>query len=611
MSKNHPNDNMYSILGKLEALKPTPEEKRFALVKEIRESVEAKGSVLQGVDAVQARLAEQFAKEGVVDSLRAKNYDRLSKRSYDQADKTKPGGVSVYNVDKINKGDDRAAKAAELRGEKVNGMAEAYNPVKAVKQCAKDYMEMNGYTSVDQLEAEDIESIGGDCQMNYQDVCEILGCKLPDSLGPVKSYDEHGDMEECAGCAMGECAEHGMYEGEISHPDKGVTRHTKTDYPGYPTDDADDIDDENKGKRGRPRKHAKKVATGLGRGRPVKAKAPVYSKMSDPFGRTTGAVPKSKTKGQVHSMAEAMTQLDSRFTRISEGLNFKRMAEETHQSIDELMSELQQDINNYKTSGHCSEKLKDFLTVHSHSKKQMADEATMAAKALPPAVNPHPVGSDAMAGKQDLAPRKPGMFAAIKDIAQGVNNFVKSRPETGPTHEEADPLEEELRQLAELAGIRTEGNSFSDKLAHTSKGDSFVQDGKTYTNNSSIADEVVDEEETDEGNLYGNNVRDAKADGKKQADLDNDGDLDPVKEDKLEVSEPNTKPVNNPKPEYKTMKQSTLNPGEDDNGEKAMHGDKPTFKNGDNPLTKPSVKEAVNTLEARLAAEYESIKKVG
>ena len=609
--KNHPHDNIYSILGKLEALKPTAQEKHDATVKKIYESVEAKGSILQGVDAVQARLAEQFASEGIVDTLRSKNYDRLSRRSYNQADKTKPGQVSVYDVNKMKKGDDRAAKAAELRGEKVNGMAEAYNPVKAVKQCAKDYMEMNGYTSVDQLEAEDIESIGGDCQMNYQDVCEILGCKLPDSLGPVKSYDEHGDMEECAGCAMGECAEHGMYEGEISHPDKGVTRHTKTDYPGYPTDDADDIDDENKGKRGRPRKHAKKVATGLGRGRPVKAKAPVYSKMSDPFGRTTGAVPKSKTKGQVHSMAEAMTQLDSRFTRISEGLNFKRMAEETHQSIDELMSELQQDINNYKTSGHCSEKLKDFLTVHSHSKKQMADEATMAAKALPPAVNPHPVGSDAMAGKQDLAPRKPGMFAAIKDVAQGVNNFVKGRPETGPTYEEADPLEEELRQLAELAGIRTEGNSFSDKLAHTSKGDSFVQDGKTYTNNSSIADEVVDEEETDEGNLYGNNVRDAKAAGKKQADLDNDGDLDPVKEDKLEVSEPNTKPVNNPKPEYKTMKQSTLNPGEDDNGEKAMHGDKPTFKNGDNPLTKPSVKEAVNTLEARLAAEYESIKKVG
>jgi hypothetical protein len=88
------------------------------------------------------------------------------------------------------------AQLAKMRAK--GQVEEAYNPVKAVKQCAKDYMEMNGIRSVHDLEAEDIESIGGDCQMNYQDVCEILGCNLPDSLGPVKSYDEHGDMEESA-----------------------------------------------------------------------------------------------------------------------------------------------------------------------------------------------------------------------------------------------------------------------------------------------------------------------------------------------------------------------------------------------------------------------------
>ena len=82
-----------------------------------------------------------------------------------------------------------------------SSIEENYNPVKAVKQCAKDYMKMNGIRSVHDLEAEDIESIGGDCQINYQDVCEILGCNLPDSLGPVKSWDtdEHGnkfDLEE-------------------------------------------------------------------------------------------------------------------------------------------------------------------------------------------------------------------------------------------------------------------------------------------------------------------------------------------------------------------------------------------------------------------------------
>jgi hypothetical protein len=86
------------------------------------------------------------------------------------------------------------AQLAKMRAK--GQVEEGYNPVKAVKQCAKDYMEMNGIRSVHDLEAEDIESIGGDCQMGYQDVCEILGCNLPDSLGPVKSYDEHGDMEE-------------------------------------------------------------------------------------------------------------------------------------------------------------------------------------------------------------------------------------------------------------------------------------------------------------------------------------------------------------------------------------------------------------------------------
>ena len=222
MSKNFPHDNIYSILGKLDALKPTPAEERFALVKEIRESVEAQGSVLEGVSAVEAKLARQFAES---------DFSKMSAA----IQKT---GKSKASADAIT-----AAAGREKLGQKemtrrsVAGRKdESYNPVKAVKQCAKDYMEMNGIHSVHDLEAEDIESIGGDCQMNYQDVCEILGCNLPDSLGPVKSYDEHGDMEECTGCAMGECSVHGMAEGEITRK-PGVTKHTKTDYPGYPTDD--------------------------------------------------------------------------------------------------------------------------------------------------------------------------------------------------------------------------------------------------------------------------------------------------------------------------------------------------------------------------------------
>ena len=50
----------------------------------------------------------------IIDKGRKLNYGRLSNRSYKQADKTKPGGVSVYDADKMKKGDERADKAKEL-----------------------------------------------------------------------------------------------------------------------------------------------------------------------------------------------------------------------------------------------------------------------------------------------------------------------------------------------------------------------------------------------------------------------------------------------------------------------------------------------------------------
>ena len=90
MSKNHPHDNIYSILGKLEALKPTPEEKRFALVKEIRESVEAQGSILEGVSAIEAKLARQFA-ESKLDELSPNALNNY----YNAADRDAEDGFAV------------------------------------------------------------------------------------------------------------------------------------------------------------------------------------------------------------------------------------------------------------------------------------------------------------------------------------------------------------------------------------------------------------------------------------------------------------------------------------------------------------------------------------
>ena len=65
MSKNHPHDNIYSILGKLAALTPK-EEPTAETPKMIYESVESQGSILKGlrnISTIESRLAEAFAKD--------------------------------------------------------------------------------------------------------------------------------------------------------------------------------------------------------------------------------------------------------------------------------------------------------------------------------------------------------------------------------------------------------------------------------------------------------------------------------------------------------------------------------------------------------------------
>ena len=597
MSKNFPHDNIYSILGKLDALKPTPAEERFALVKEIRESVEALGSVLEGVSAVEAKLARQFAES---------DFSKMSAA----IQKT---GKSKASADAIT-----AAAGREKLGQKemtrrsVAGRKdESYNPVKAVKQCAKDYMEMNGIHSVHDLEAEDIESIGGDCQMNYQDVCEILGCNLPDSLGPVKSYDEHGDMEECTGCAIGECSVHGMAEGEITRK-PGVTKHTKTDYPGYPTDDTEDslanLSGPGAGRKGRPRKAQTKNprpvvgAEKKGRGRPSKAptvKSPTMP--HDPFGRVS-SIPKG-TPGKVHAMSES----------IMESVNFKRMMEEQHMTLEEMLECMNADMMQFKESGVCSDRLRDMMEVYSHAKRQM-EETQQPAPVVPRGIP----GNVPVPGKMDRLNQR------------------------GPDYmEETDPLEEELSKLAELAGITMGEAQLNKKPDADSDGiPDWADKNPTVAGDD---EDRKDEEVEQEGNAFGKAVRDAKADGIQPGEKVNVGGREyAVREAQelvamLRVAGLDTKQLeealaknkatygntevdgeddadeelaNAPDEEYMSMKASTLNPGEADSGEKQMNPDRPTFKNGDNALSKPPVREAVVKLEDRLAAEYESIKKV-
>ena len=116
----------------------------------------------------------------------------------------------------------------------------------------------------------------------------------------------------------------------------------------------------------------------------------------------------------------------------------------------------------------------------------------------------------------------------------------------------------------------------------------------------------------DEGNAFSGKLAQAKAQHKDHFELD--GKEIEVKEADAPVAQSNVKPVNVPDEEYMSMKASTLNPGEGDWGEKNNYdgpGDNKMKQQPDRPA-KPvrSVKEAFATMEAKLAAEYESIKKV-
>jgi hypothetical protein len=61
----------------------------------------------------------------------------------------------------------------------------AYNRIRHVKQVAKDLAEMIG-TDIADFDAEDIDYVAGECQCNYEGICEILGLELPESLKPVE-----------------------------------------------------------------------------------------------------------------------------------------------------------------------------------------------------------------------------------------------------------------------------------------------------------------------------------------------------------------------------------------------------------------------------------------
>ena len=564
---NH--NNIYSIIGKLETLEAKNQPKPESVPQKVYESVESKGSILEGVGSVEQRLAEKYM--GFKKTVAA----------------IKKGGSA----------EDPEAVAAAI-GRKKYGKAKFQKAAAAGKKLG--------------------EAVCAEC-------------------GMTEGSCEHSKMEEEKTTHKG---------GEVSHKD-GVTRHTKKDYPGYQSDSDEEDDDGEPKKAGRPRKHAKKADTGekKGRGRPKKEKAPEYDKRHDPFGRVKADAKPSGEKGRKvagkamsGSLEEkAVSQAQQRFMgmahamqkgeripgaskelkkvastmkkgdvkdfaktkhaglpqHVTEGVNFAEMLKEKHATVDEMLSELSNDIKLFKETGHCSELLRDCMDLRGYAVKKMAEVAQIPS-------NPDPFhatkGTDLVSPQQRVAgatPAKPGVMGAVKDVAKGLKNFFTGKPDQGPTYETS--MDDELNELARLAGLNTEGNAFTGKLKDTPKGGKFELDGKTYKDTSSL------DEEPNEGNAFTGKLAATKKGEKFELDGKEFTDNSSLEEEKIDVKDaPEAK--NKPRPKYASIKTITTQ-GDDMHREKSQHPG--AAAKGDNPLTN----EAVNDLQARLTAEYESIKK--
>jgi hypothetical protein len=60
--------------------------------------------------------------------------------------------------------------------------------------------------------------------------------------------------------------------------------------------------------------------------------------------------------------------------KVSEGTNFAEMVRETDQTVEEMLTELHSELDEYKRTGHMGDKLRDALEIHRHTKRKLMGE---------------------------------------------------------------------------------------------------------------------------------------------------------------------------------------------------------------------------------------------
>jgi hypothetical protein len=717
-------NNIYNILDTLKKLEPTPEQTVKETAERIYESVAAQGSVLEGVNSVEARLNEKYMGfKKTVGALK------------------KQGGV-----------DNPEALAASI-GRKKYGKAAFQKAAAAGKKMGEGDME----------EGNEFLGALAQAKAQHKDEFEVDGKRYPvkenglQRYTGIKKYGKDGfEALQKAGREGADEEEKGRikdkYLPKEDMSEERETLQTKkgTIYKGgkYGTE-YDPSDEEKKTKT----KHVPKKGQ---KGRP-KAEKPMDAKSApkgDIFGRTTGEVPKGKKgtkikgKGNIDTVDEAAkwrdpehkgklyTQeprsaeddyygdedyynpkpddypgakrlkgggefdhndpLQKGFGRrghdvldrgprkgmpsrnhitslkgsikaahgthpspvlpesrnavrnmVLESVNFKRMMDEANMTLDEMLECMNQDIKAYKATGDMTDRLRDFMHLHNHAKKQMEEAG--------PVPYEVPAVQRRAAGAPPLTPQAVQQQDANRSMHPGMTKLDAPKP----------AINQELDELAKLAGITDEGNAFTGKLASTPKGGEFELDGKTFKDTSNLDEGTCPECHADpcecpkestcmecgmyesmckcnEGNLFTKHLKatpkggEFEIDGKKYKDTSSldEGtcakcDCDPcecgpsttlediaklagIAQEGRDYGDTTiaTPPKYDNTPDEEVEGEDVLLKGGDGEvagKEKRMHGDKPTFKNGDNPLAEAEF-NPVEAMGRRLMRAYEAIK---
>jgi hypothetical protein len=625
-------NNIYNIMSKLEALKPEPETAKQT-AQRIYESVEAKGSILEGVKGVEQNLNEKYMGFKAVEKS-AKKGGAENPAAVAAAVGRKKYGKAAFQ---------KAAAAGKKMGEDQvdEGMFGGIDHASVASNLAKLARVIKSVQTPEQFKVarEYARRMSGTI-MKHQHDNTTFGSGLKANLAVMR--DIHADLKAKA-------AELGMEFDPLAEERETLKTKGGTIYKGGTYGTHYDGDDAPKKEKHVPRKGVK------GRKPKDPSETPKFdAPKGDIFGRTTGKAPAGKpgktVKGHGTSDKSRNPKADAEFDRddkvdevidmdtlnqlashpmagplaaaggaaigaavgkgikklagahkyfgsnqkdkanpkpamaegrntvgqlVLESVNFKKMMDECDMTMAEMLECINQDIQAYKTTGDMTDRLRDFMHLHNHAKKQMEEAG--------PVPYEVPAVQRKAAGAAPLTPGDVQAQDAERSMHPGMTKLDAPKP----------AVHDELNELAKLAGITDEsmcnecgmyesqcscqeGNLFTKHLKDTPDGGDFEIDGKHYKDTSSLEEMAKLAGIFKEGKDYGD----------------------------TSFNEP---PVYSNSPDEQVQSEDVLLKGGDGEvagGEKKMNSMKPTFKNGDNAL-------AEDTALMKPAAEFDFVESMG